>query len=124
MGVSGNRGMLAGTWRAGQLRGQYLFSAGTGDNYLELRLHPRLTPRLQNLHNHVSSAISVRHFGEGFALGVLETLAAREPRAAPAARLAALVTSLQPALPGLEVFASRMWGDETFQSEGLASPPC
>ena len=115
--------MLAGTWRAGQLRGQYLFSAGTGDNYLELRLHPRLGPRLQNLHSYISSAISVRHFGEGFALGVLETLSAREPRAAPAARLAALVTSLQPALPGLEVFASRVREDGTLQSEGSASLP-
>ena len=105
MAVSGDQGVLAGRWRAGQLHGQYLFCAGAADNYLELRLHPRLAPRLQNFHSQVSSAISVRPYAEGYGLGVLETLSTQEPRAAPAARLAALVTSMQPALPGLEVFA-------------------
>ena len=121
MTLSCDRGVLAGTWRAGELYGQYSFSAGLADNYLELRLHPRLVPRLQNFHSYVSSAISVQPYADGFGLGVFETLLAQDSRAAPAARLAALVTSLQPALPGLEVFASRTHAHEP--SEVATSRP-
>src|SRR5579859_6606873 len=119
--MSCDRSVLAGTWQAGQLHGQYSFSAGLADNYLELRLHPQLVRPLQVLQNYVSSAISVRPYDDGFGLGVFETLLAHDCRAAPAARLAALVTSLQPAIPGLEVFASRTHTDEA--SEPATSTP-
>ena len=120
--MSCDRSVLAGTWRAGQLDGHYSFTAGLAENHLELRLNPRLIPRLQNLQIRVPSAISVRPYADGFGLGVFETLVAHDSRAAPAARLAALVTSLQPVLPGLEVFASRTRRDEA-SAPATSTPP-
>jgi hypothetical protein len=107
MGPTGDRALLAGRWHAGPLQGRYLFAPGLGDNYLELSLDARLASRLKDFDCAVSGTITLQPFNGGLGLSVLETLQAHEPRAAPAARLAALVMSLQRQIPGLEVLASR-----------------
>lgn len=102
-----DRLVLSGTWLAEGLNGRYLFSVGLADTYLELRLGPRATSRLPDVLPAMSGRTAVRSIGAGTGLAVLETFSLTETRLAPAARLAALVSSLQVYLPGLTLCSNK-----------------
>jgi tetratricopeptide (TPR) repeat protein len=101
------RARVCGSWRAGAVRGTFVFSAGPLDDHLELEATDGiLRVPAAGLDRARRAELELLPFANGQGLSILRPLEPHSPLAfaEPTQRVDRLVECLSPALPGLQLF--------------------